>query len=172
MLRKRIEIPKCRNKRAKQIASNFLQLDSEDRTIVSVICHHHLSGWTLVGLNVSNRPTRIWSSVNGFEPFRALYVESSKLRNIVLKYKPTIIYLNDAVILSPLSDFTTSKLLVYTGPLDELLHRLGQESARQQARDIKKQKHQQRQKTVPTYEEIRELDANITLRDYELIYKR
>lgn len=162
MIRRKVATPRCRNKRETPIAATFLPLAKGDKRIVNMICHRHFSGWTVVGLNVKNLPVRAWTTVGRYVPFKSSAISSDKIRDVIYKIKPKLLYINDAFILKPIDQ--TLPMLPYFGPLSELLERLSSGG--------KSNSRKNKAADVPTYEEIQELDENITYRDYMYIYKR
>ena len=164
--KRRVEISKARNKRGINLAASHLSLDSTDTRAQSVICHRHLYGWVLILLNRENLPIRIWTTVNGFEPFRAILITEDKVRNIVLRHKPKTIHLNDCSLLVPTTDFANTQLIAYTESLYEYLETLKKEAeVAQRIRD-----RLNRTNNTPRFETIKALDPSITYAEYAKIY--
>lgn len=121
-----------------------------------------MSGWTLIGLNSSNEPVRIWSSVSGYQPFRCTALPAEKFRDTVIRLKPRVLYVNNLAILTPID--TSTRLVPYTGTLTQILDRLAKDGERVIRNQPKKHE------SVPTFDAIRQLDKSITYRDYLHIY--
>lgn len=166
MMRKSVKISKLRNKRVVPIAANHVVLSTTNKAVVGIICHRHFSGWTIIGLNTESQPVRIWSTLEGIEPFRAIPVTADKIRDLVLRQKSLKnIYANDVSVLSPFSSFKHAALSTYTDTLNELMERLERET-------IERTASRTAANAVPTFAEIRRLDSSITYRDYAMIYGR
>lgn len=161
-LRRSTPVSASRNKRPISIATRCVVLATENRTIVNAICHHNMSGWTLIGLNSSNEPVRIWSSVSGYQPFRCTVLPAEKFRDTVIRLKPSVLYVNNMAILTPIDP--SIRIVPYTSTLTQILDRLSKDSER--ARQHQPKKHE----SVPTFDAIRQLDQSITYRDYMHIY--
>lgn len=161
-LRRTTPVSASRNKREISIATRCVSLDNKNRAIVSAICHRNVTGWTLVGLNGQDRPVRMWSTLSDYQPFRFSVVPIDRFRETVLRLKPKVLYANDVSVLAPLDPRIT--LVPYTGTMNQILGRLAKDDDRRQ-QPIKKQKA-----SIPTFDEIQQLDPTITYSDYLHIY--
>lgn len=169
MIQKRVPIGTDRKRRERPIGANFLRLASNPKEIVGMVCHKHLSGWALIGLNVDNQPVKVWTTINGFEPFRGINVESTKIRDIVRRCRPRTLYLNDAHILVPLKSLGREvRVIAYSGSLESLLTELSASVASNAGDGGGSPKNIE---SAPTFAEIRELTGNtITYKEYIAIY--
>lgn len=152
--------PTARKSRTVNHAQNTIPL-SREGVVENLLLHRHMSGYLLVGLNGHNEPVAAWRDREGIFPIRSRRIATDRFAATALRVAPKTIYMNDGEPLRTVTAAADGAVVVtpYTGSPIDLLAAI--RVRRQRPDDIA---------AVTSYEDVRQLDPNITYDDYRMIY--
>lgn len=159
-----------RNKRTVAVNQSYIKVSNNKKFKSEhdriCILYKYCGGYLLFELNQEREPVRVWRDFNrGKFPLKTHYIPFTRFTEKIQQFAPTVIYTNDA---EPLKNLTfTYTLKAFFIPIHDLL-----QSLLIPTRDIKSDTIQQSdfRDSLPTFENIKELDPYITYKEYKQIY--
>ncbi|KAI5630624.1 OrNVorf59-like [Venturia canescens] len=160
---KSVNVPIKRNKHSIDIAQTAIPLSSG--ATVNVCFHKHMCGHIMIELNDRNEPTKAWRDVAGVFPIRSKLINPEQFREKLAACRPRILYLNDAVLLSPLDKSWNTRVVRHTCGLYELLT-----SIKRKQKKKNSQSNSSNGETPISYRKAKALDPTMNFREYQQIF--
>lgn len=160
VIKKQTNISKKRKPFSPKTLQSYIPLSVNEKKVENMLFHKFLQGYILILLNKYNEPVKAWSNVDSLMMIKCKLIKNVEhFKTIYDSIKPKILYLTDGTLLQPL--IAEQKIELYENlSLTDVLN------------NIKIERNEKKQYTIPTYKEILELDPTITKKEYQKTYMK
>lgn len=152
-------ISKTRKPNSKNVAKNAIQLNKGFCN--SAIVHTMINSNILILLNKENLPIKCWNDYSCILPLPSHTVKTEKFNEILKKYNPKIIYINNG---KPIADYLQNNsnvnVIFNKKSIAELLETL----------KLEYQQKNEPKKITLSYSDAKSLDSKLTYNEYKLLF--